>query len=252
MKHRIHIALALGCGLSFAVGLHAQSSLPAQQQKPPASQPQQQPARKPSETNPFPEDTNDVPVVPTNGATNGERAAAPPAAPGGESAGTTSLLKDDTDPVRSPDDPPPDSSGADSGFSSSLSGANDVNIPDEVKPTKHKKNSEPTEVVHQETAKEDEDVASFELSRKNWKAALSRFESALVTDAENPEVYWGIAEAARELGDYSKAKENYQKVMEYDPDSKHAREAKKWLKEPELANAPAVSKNRPTAQTQPQ
>jgi hypothetical protein len=28
--------------------------------------------------------------------------------------------------------------------------------------------------------------------------------------------------------------------MEYDPDSKHAKEAKKWLKEPELAKAPAA------------
>jgi len=64
-----------------------------------------------------------------------------------------------------------------------------------------------------------------------------------VTDPENPEVYWGIAEAQRELKDYANAKANYQKVMDYDPDSKHGKEAKKLLKEPELANAPAVSKN---------
>jgi len=30
-------------------------------------------------------------------------------------------------------------------------------------------------------------------------------------------------------------------VMEYDPDSKHGKEAKKWLMEPELAHAPGVS-----------
>jgi tetratricopeptide (TPR) repeat protein len=239
MGSRIHIALALGCGLAAAVGLYAQSSpkqKPAQQQNLPR---QQQPAQKPpTDANPFPEDTTSVPVVPTNG--EPAAAPAPAAAPSGEGAGTTSLLKNDSDPVHSPDDPTPDSS-ADSGFSSSLTGANDINIPDEVKPTKRGK---PNEVVHSETAKEDEDVGSFQLSRKNWRAALSRFQSALVTDPENPDVYWGIAEAQRGLGDYANAKANYQKVVDYDdPESKHSREAKKLLKTPQLANAPAVSKN---------
>jgi hypothetical protein len=63
-------------------------------------------------------------------------------------------------------------------------------------------------------------------------------------------VYWGIAEAQRNLGDYANAKANYQKVMEYDPDSKHAKEAKKWLKEPELAKAPAVSVIQPSTAPQ--
>ena len=247
----------VGCALAVAVGLHAQSA-PAPQQ-----QPQQQPAQKPpaqrppdqkppAQANPFPEDTTSVPVVPANGE---PAAATPPPAASSETTTTTSLLKNDSDPVRSPDDPTPDTS-ADTGFSSSLAGSNDVNIPDEEKPGKHRKLDVP-EKVHQETAKEDEDVGTYELGRKNWKAALSRFQSALVTDPENPEVYWGIAEAQRQLGDYANAKVNYQKVMEYDPDSKHAKEAKKWLKEPQLANAPAVSKNQPAqpeppAPTQPQ
>jgi len=242
MKLNSHIALAVGCGLIATVGLFAQSTPP--QQKPPANaqpsstQPQQPAQKPPAEANPFPEDTNNVPVVPTSG----EPAPAPaPAAASEESAGTTSLLKDDTDPVHSPDDPPPGASDSDSGFSSSLTGANDVNIPDEPKTGKHKKGDEPA--VHEETAKEDEDVGAYELSLKHWKAALSRYQSALVTDPENPEVYWGIAEAQRELKDYANAKANYQKVMDYDPDSKHGKEAKKLLKEPELANAPAVSKN---------
>ncbi len=227
------MAPGVGCCLLAAVVLHAQSSPP--QQKP--SPTQQQPAQKPADTsNPFPEDTNSVPVVPTS-----EEPATPQPVPGtGESAGTTSLLHDDTDPVHSPDDPVPGASDSDSGFSSSLTGTNDVNIPDEPRPGKHgKKSDEP--VVHQVTAKEDEDVGAFELSRKNWRAALSRYQSALITDTENPDVYWGLAEAQRELGDYAHAKANYQKVMEYDPDSKHAKEAKKWLKEPELAKAPAVA-----------
>jgi tetratricopeptide (TPR) repeat protein len=153
--------------------------------------------------------------------------------------------------VHSPDDPPPGASNSGDGFSSSLTGANDVNIPDEPRPSKHgKKSDEP--VVHQVTAKEDEDVGAFELSRKNWRAALSRFQSAVITDPENPDVYWGMAEAQRALGDYANAKVNYQKVMEYDPDSKHGKDAKKWLKEPELAHAPAVSANGAGAAPQPQ
>lgn len=236
MKLTCHIALAVGCVVCTAVGLHAQ-----QQQKPPAGQ--QSPQKPPAQANPFPEDTTNVPVVPTSG----EPAPAPPAANGASAGTTTSLLKNDTDPAHSPDDPVPDDSEQ-TGFSSSLAGTNEINIPDEVKPGKHKKSDEPTELVHQVTAKEDEEVAEFELSRKNWRAALSRYQSALVTDPENPDVYWGIAESQRQLGDFANARANYQKVMEYDPDSKHAKEAKKWLKDPQIANAPAVSKN----QGQPQ
>ncbi len=244
MKLKFYIVLGFGCGLIAAIGVQGQSTPP--QQKPPAST-QQQPSQKPpGSANPFPEDTNNVPVVPTSG----EPAPAPPAAANSESTETTSLLKEDSDPVHSPDDPPPDASGSDSGFSSSLSGSNDVNIPDEAKPTGHRKLNAP-DTVHQETAKEDEDVGAFELSRKNWKAALSRFQSALVTDPENPEVYWGMAEAQRALGDFAGAKANYQKVMEYDPDSKHGKESKRLLKDPQLANAPAVSANHPAAQTPP-
>jgi hypothetical protein len=237
MNLRCYMALGLGCGLMAATALCAQSAPPpAQKPNPPASPSQQKP---PATPNPFPEDTNTVPVVPING----EPAAPPPVADTGESAGSTSLLKDDTDPVHSPDDPPPGASDSDSGFSSSLSGSNDVNIPDEAKPTGRRKLAVPDK-VHQETAKEDEDVGALELGRKNWKAALSRYQSALVTDPENPDVYWGLAEAQRGLKDFANAKANYQKVMEYDPDSRHAKEAKKLLKEPELANAPAVSASR--------
>jgi hypothetical protein len=249
MKLKCHIALAVGIGLVTVVGVHSQSTPPAQQPPPPASK--QQPAntqKPPSDANPFPEDTNNVPVVPTNG---GPAAApAPPPVANEESPVTTSLLKSDSDPVHSPDDPDPESAGANSGFSSSLSGSADINIPDEPKTGKHKKTDETP--VHPVTAKDDESVGEFELSRKNWKAALSRYQSALVTDPENPDVYWGMAESQRQLGDYANAKANYLKVMEYDPDSKHGKEAKKLLKDPQLANAPAVSANKPAAPSQQQ
>lgn len=236
MKLRTHIALLVGCGLLAAVGLDAQSAPPSQQLKPPA--------QKPGESNPFPEDTTSVPVVPTSA----QPAAPPPAsAPENTSAETTTLLKNDNDPVHSPDDIVESDTSA-SGFSSSLAGSGDVNIPDEDRPEKHRR-SQQQPAAHQVTAKENEDVGEFELGRKNFRAALSRFESALVTDSENPDVYWGIAEAQRGLRNYADAKANYQKVVDYDdPESKHSKEAKKLLKSPQLANAPAVSANQAAPQ----
>ena len=236
MSLRTYFALAVGYGLIAAASLHAQSNQPASQQKPPAQQPAPQ---QPTQSNPFPEDTSNVPVVPTTA----EPAAPPASPPSAEGAATTSLLKNDSDPVHSPDDPIGDSS-SDTGFSSSLTGTNDVNIPDEERPAEKHRRGQTQPAVHQETAKEDESVGEFELGRKNWKAALSRYQSAVVTDAENPDVYWGIAEAQRGLGNYAEAKANYQKVIDYDdPESKHSKEAKKWLKSPQIANAPAVSAN---------
>ena len=232
MKLRTNIALMVGCGLISAAGLAAQANSPSQQQKPPA--------QMPTESNPFPEDTSKVPVVPTTA----QPAAAPPSS-ASESSGaeTTSVMKNDSDPVHSPDDPVDNGSSGADGFSSSLTGSGDVNIPDEDRLDKHGR-SKREPVVHQVTAQEDESVGEFELSRKNYKAALSRYQSALVTDSENPDVYWGIAEAQRGLGNLADAKANYQKVVDYDdPESKHSKEAKKLLKSPQLANAPAVSAN---------
>jgi tetratricopeptide (TPR) repeat protein len=239
MKHRIQIEFALGCWFAAASLLCAQA--PSQSPAPgkPPANPQQMPAQKPGpDANPFPEDTANIPVVPTT--------ATPAVAPPAESnvdSGTTSLLHEDTDPIKSPDDPVAGSSDSDSGFSSSLQGADDVKIPPEAeRPGKHQKADEPS---HQESAKVDENVGSYYLDSKNWKAALSRFQSAQVLDPENPDVYWGMAEAQRQLGDYANAKANYLKVMEYDPDSRHSKEAKRFLKQPEIANAPAVSANQP-------
>jgi tetratricopeptide (TPR) repeat protein len=51
------------------------------------------------------------------------------------------------------------------------------------------------------------------------------FQSALVLDPYNPDVYWGLAECERHLGDFADARANYKKVMEYDPGSRHAKDA---------------------------
>jgi tetratricopeptide (TPR) repeat protein len=67
----------------------------------------------------------------------------------------------------------------------------------------------------------------------------------VVLDPENPEVYWGLAEAQRHIGKFTEAKASYQKLLDYDPDSKHGKEARKILKSPELANAPTASASKP-------
>src|SRR5579872_1906914 len=186
------------------------------------------------DANPFPEDTNSVPVLPS-----ANSPATPP--PDSTDYPAVSLPGADGDPVKSPDDAA--TSTLESGSSSSSSSAGLDNLrppPDEEQGGKHGRPGTPGE-PHTESAKDDESVGSYYLDQKNWKAALSRFESAVVLDPENPEVYWGLAEAQRHIGAYAKAKTNYLKVMEYDPDSKHSKEAKKILKEPEMAGAKSVS-----------
>lgn len=187
---------------------------PAQAQKPPGSQ-QQKP---PTAANPFPEDTGNVPLMP-----NGNAPAAPER-PANASA-PSNLPQGDVDPVRSPDDPPSDSASEAQSFSSSAAGLDNVMPPPDTDIGHRKGKNEPAP-EHQETAQEDERVGAYYLDEKNWKAALSRFESAVVLDPENPEVYWGLGEAQRHLGKFSEAKAAYAKLVEYDPDSKHGKEAK--------------------------
>lgn len=222
------LAVCLAAAAGFAQATPPQQPSPAEQQKP-APKP-------PAQTNPFPEDTNNIPVLP-NGSSDAapapSYASPPPALPG-----------DDADPVRSPDDPVPGTSSS-SEWSDSASAVPMDRIappPDETTGKKHRKGDDQFEVpqVHTETAKEDESVGSLYLDQHNWRGALSRYESAVVLDPDNPDVYWGLAEAERNLGQFAAAKGNYLKVMEYDPDSKHAREAKKRLMEPDLANAATV------------
>jgi tetratricopeptide (TPR) repeat protein len=219
-------ALLAACGVAFA------------QQKPAPDQ-KQPPAKPPAESNPFPEDTNSVPVIPT-----GNTPVAPPA-----NAAPAATPSGPDDPVRSPDDPVGNpEADSNSGFSSSSAGLDKVQPPpDADTPRGRHRLAKPSEEpqAHPETAKEDEDVGGLYLSQKNWRAALSRYESAVVLDPENPDVYWGLAEAQRHLGQFAAAKSNYEKVMEYDPDSHHAKDAKKLLAAPELANAAAAPATRP-------
>lgn len=234
MKLGMAIAICVGWGLVAvpASRVLAQQTKPSETQKTPAN-----PQKPPAQANPFPADTNNVPVLP-----NGQTPAPAPEAPSNATT-PSSLSTADVDPVRSPDDPAPDADTSAQGFSSSASGLDKVMPPPDTDIGRKGKGTPPLE--HQETAAEDEKVGNYYLDEKNWKAALSRFESAVVLDPENPEVYWGLGEARRHLGQFAEAKVSYEKLVEYDPDSKHGKEAKKILKSPEMANAPTASAAKP-------
>ncbi len=244
MKRVLLVVLGAVCFLAASVQLQAQSGAGGDAQNqaaPKAPQPAADTpkpgASAPAESNPFPEDTNSVPVLPT-------ALSAPVAAPDAADYSNVRLPGEDSDPVRSPDDVAGAASASDSGSSSSAQGLDQLlKLPPETGKEKSRK-EEPAPVVG---PKEDINVGSYYLQTKNWKGALSRFQSALVMAPDNPDVYWGLAEAQRNLGDFAAAKANYLKVMEYDPDSRHAKDARKILKQPEMANAPAASPSQSAA-----
>jgi hypothetical protein len=245
MKRIIPVALTFAVCIAAAPWLQAQSPAagdPASaSQSKPAGESQKPVAPSPSSANPFPEDTSAIPVMPSK-----DTPSLPEGTYNGAENAPLPLPGDDFDPVHSPDDPLPEPANGQPGdSSSSLAGlGNLLPRPDDDQPGKKRKLvvKEPT---HQEAASKDIEVGGYYLQTKNWKGAVSRFESALVLDPENPEVYWGLAEAARHLGNFADARANYQKVAEYDPDSRHGKEARKALKEPEIANG----KNAAVSQT---
>jgi tetratricopeptide (TPR) repeat protein len=236
MRRGYLIALVFAGCLLAAARLNAQA--PGGGQNAPAAA-GQKPAAAPAQTesNPFPTDTSNVPVLPS------KREYVPSddsygRAENGTDARKFPLSGEDNDPVRSPDDAAPAAdSGADQEWSSSIAGLDRLlPRPEDDQPVK-KKGLLVKQPTHAEAAAEDIQVGGYYLDRKNWKAALSRFESAMVLDPDNPEVYWGLAEAERHLGDFWDAKGYYQKVALYDPDSRHGKDSMKALKETEIANA---------------
>ena len=200
------------------------------------SAPAQQPPRTTTQTNsnPFPEDTTSVPIIPTH-----ETPDLPSSAGGDSGNFGLPMPPDDADPMRSPEDAAAAAEPSDSSSSSSLSGLRDLPPPDDDTAQHGRQKGKDEQVVpeHHETAAVDESVGSYYLENKDWKGALSRFQSALVLDPDNPDVYWGLAECERHTGDFADARANYLKVREYDPGSRHAKEAGKALEDPEIANA---------------
>lgn len=239
------VLVVAGC-LTAATRLTAQTQPPAggtgagqsqpagDAQKPTAAQPQSVPQSAPQGgSNPFPEDTSSVPIIPA------KTAALPEGTNFGDGGSAASLPGDDLDPVRSPDDPPPPAANADDGSSSSSLSGLDQLLPaadDDSTGKRDKKGKLIKEPTHQEAASSDIDVGNYYLQTHNWRAALSRLQSAMVLDPDNPDVFWGLAEAERHLGDFANARADYQKVLDYDPDSRHGKDARKALKEPEIAN----------------
>jgi tetratricopeptide (TPR) repeat protein len=241
VKSVFAIALVLGCAL--VAGSHLPAQAQPQNQAPNSSQGgqpanSQEPNRTQQQTNqnPFPEDTNSVPLMPSRDNPN------LPIPSGEASKERIDLPVDDIDPVRSPEEAGAAAESGESGSSSSLAGMSSL-LPgpddDTAEPSKHNKKGAQIAPEHHETAAEDENVGRYYLDNKDWKAALSRFQSALVLDPDNPDVYWGLAETERHLGNFAEARANYQKVVDYDPDSRHGKDARKALKDPEIANAKA-------------
>lgn len=219
-NHRFAIALLLA---ATAATLQLAAQTPAKQNTPTS----QQPAQK-ADPNAFPEDTSSIPVIPTT---------ATPASLDNNTDNSAAFPAADRDPARSPEDPAQESASGES--SSSFTGIDRLlPAPDADKNLKPKK--QPTA---QESAAQNIEVGSYYLDRKNWKAALSRYQSALVLDPENPDVYWGLAEAERHLGDYANARAHYRQLLDYDPDGPHGKQARKLLKDPSLADVglPAAS-----------
>lgn len=255
-------ALVLGCLLATAPAMHAQSAGSGKasdanpkngsSQSKPAANSQSPPAQAPSRTdqqnnqNPFPEDTDSVPVMPSRDN--------PGTIPGLDDESTRiPMPAADVDPVRSPEEAGAAAQAGEQNYSSSTAGMSDLLPPTDDTTQggrRHRKGSDADDIVpeHHESAREDESVGNYYLDNKDYKGALSRFESALVLDPDNPDVYWGLAECQRHMGDFADARANYKKVMEYDPGSHHAKDARKALEDPEIANAKPQPQPTPPAQ----
>lgn len=229
-------------GCAFWAQAQSGDAGPPSQQKPAASSQSAPPAPSSpavqKDANPFPTDTTSIPVMPSANSPGSF-----PSDSGSANASGIALPSDNADPVRSPDDPgAAEDTGEESGSSDSASGLDQL---DQMPPDtghRHKRGDDDQidEPFPHDGPKKNIDIGNYYLDTGDWKGALSRFESAMVEDPENPDVYWGLAEAQRHLGLYAQAKANYAKVAEYDPDSRHGKDARKLLKQPEIANAPAA------------
>lgn len=242
MKQKIRIVLVLAGCLAGAPWLWTQGqSDKAQKSAGDRQKSNGQPTPQPNSqenANPFPGDTSNVPVMPSRATPD-----VPRNEPDKAEGARYPLPNGDPDPVPSPDD-----TGGAAGNAQEQESSSDVKGLDSILPPPGedqggKRGKNQYDVLAgppKESSKEDINVGQYYLDNKNWRAALSRFQSALVLAPDEPEVYWGLAESERHLGDFASARANYQKVIEYDPDSKHAKEAKKALKDPEIANAKAA------------
>ena len=214
---------ALTCLSIAASVLSAQTTTqppPPQQATPPAQNPTATPA---ANDNPFPGESADVPIIPVDpdpATAKGSSSSQPTA----EAESVSGSRPDpDGDPVRSPDAP---GMNSDDQFSSSRVGlANSAAGPDvDSSPGKTAKVKTREQVV-----KDNLDVGEFYLEKKNWKAALVRFQDAFALDSESTDAIWGMAESERRMDIFDKAEEHYELFLSYDPEGPHGKSARKAL-----------------------
>jgi len=241
------LCLGLLPGLGMAAGWQANGQ---QQQTPPpapSSVPAQAPAPvqdkakpdapKSDNDNPFPGENSNAPIIPVEAAPgpNAPVLRKKPAIPA-EDAGVVRPAPDpDGDPVRSPDSADTAAAqGGNDGFSSSREGLNHLPVEDDadVKPGSSAKVKTRLQVV-----KENLDIGSFYLEKKNWKAAQARFAVAFQLDPENADAVFGMAEAERHLDLFKDAVTHYKLFLSYDPEGPHGRAARKGLDQAEAAQA---------------
>ena len=167
--------------------------------------------------NPFPGENADVPILPVGtGAPDAGR-------PDGMSEvenGVAKAVDPDGDPVRTPEM----DNGTDVGFSSSRTGLSGAAAGPVVETTPGKSTKTKT---RDEVVKDDVGVGEFYLEKKDWKAALMRFQSAFLLDSESPEAAFGLAEAERHMEMWDKAREHYWLFLSYDPGGSKAKAARK-------------------------
>jgi tetratricopeptide (TPR) repeat protein len=239
--------MTLGAGLAVASAI-AQSGNPPSAPTPnadtkagqkPGQKPAEVPAPKPGDNdNPFPGENSNAPVIPVDEpntpASNQPARSLPPADLPDANAGARRPVDADGDPVLSPEDRGAGDSGADDGFSSSRSGLTNLPVEDdhEVKPGSSVKAKTRSQLI-----KEDIDVGTLYLEKKNWKAAQLRFGHAYSLDPENADAIFELAEAERHLQMYKESVEHYKTFLSYDSEGPHGKAARKGLDEAEAAQA---------------
>ena len=240
---RAGMMLILGAGMGV-VSSTAQSANPpaAPSPDPKAVQrPDYAPAQKPGDNdNPFPGENSNAPVIPVDQPSapppDTRTRPLPPADLPDANGGARRPADADGDPVLSPEDKGAGDAGADDGFSSSRSGLTNMPAEDdhEVKPGSSVKAKTRSQLI-----KEDIDVGTLYLEKKNWKAAQMRFSHAYSLDPENADAIFELAEAERHLQLFKESAEHYKTFLSYDPDGPHGKAAKKGLDEVEAAQTGA-------------
>jgi tetratricopeptide (TPR) repeat protein len=76
-------------------------------------------------------------------------------------------------------------------------------------------------------AERDVRIGNYYFKRKNYPAALSRFQEATKWNPNMADAYLHIGETAEKMKDKATAKQAYQKYLELAPDSKEAERLKK-------------------------